>query len=169
MTQPLLKYAEQVFNNPEVWSYVLSEEPSLKDRVIAFFKGSPKRYSFALEMDRAAKKWIQEYKKLFDQVARYNAGENVAENVNTVTRNEQIKRIGKLVDELGGGAATQVPKSVIKRIGKVVPEGNSEFEIRNWIAHQKRSRSLVNLLIAIKKPPPAQKRCRIAGRGLRLL
>jgi alanyl-tRNA synthetase len=52
-----------------VWDYILSEEPSLKDRVIAFFKGAPKRYSFAPEMDAAAKKWIQEYKKLFDQVA----------------------------------------------------------------------------------------------------
>ena len=115
-------YAEQVFNNPEVWSYVLSEEPSLKDRVIAFFKGSPKRYSFAPEMDGAAKKWIQEYKKLFDQVAARNAGMNVVEDVTTVERKEEIKRIGKLVDELGGNAATQVPKSVIKRIGKIVPE-----------------------------------------------
>ena len=105
---------------------MLSEEPSLKDRVIAFFKGSPKRYSFAPEMDGAAKRWIQEYKKIFDQVSAMNAGNNVAENLNTVTRNEQIKRIGKLVDELGGNAATQVPKSVIKRIGKVVPEGNGE-------------------------------------------
>lgn len=73
-------------------------------------------------MDGAAKRWIQEYKKLFDQVARYNAGENVAEDITTETRNEQIKRIGKLVDELGGGVATQVPKSVIKKIGKIVPE-----------------------------------------------
>ena len=72
-------------------------------------------------MDAAAKKWIQEYKKLFDQVAARNAGMNVVEDVTTVERKEEIKRIGKLVDELGG-TATQVPKSVIKRLGKIVPE-----------------------------------------------
>ena len=105
-------YAEEVFNNPEVWSYVLSEEPSLKDRVIAFFKGSPKRYSFAPEMDGAAKRWIQEYKKLFDQVSKYNAGMNVATNQVGVQSAE-----GRVQS-----AATQVPKSVIKRIGKIVPE-----------------------------------------------
>ena len=72
-------------------------------------------------MDAAAKKWIQQYKKLFDQVAARNAGMNVVEDVTTVERKEQVKKIGKLVDELGG-TATQVPKKVIKKIGKLVPE-----------------------------------------------
>ncbi len=46
---------------------------------------------------------------------------NVVEDVTTVERKEQIKKIGKLVDELGG-TATQVPNKVIKKIGKLVPE-----------------------------------------------
>ena len=71
-------------------------------------------------MDAAAKKWIQQYKKLFDQVAARNAGMNVVEDVTTVDKKEEIKKIGKLVDELGG-TATQVPKKVIKKIGKLVP------------------------------------------------
>ena len=77
-------------------------------------------------MDAAAKKWLQEYKKIFDQVAARNAGMNVLEDVTTVDKKEEIKKIGKLVDALGGGAATQVPKSVIKRIGKVVTNNNAE-------------------------------------------
>ena len=76
-------------------------------------------------MDAAAKKWIQQYKKLFDQVAARNAGMNVVEDVTTVERKEQIKKIGKLVDE-PGGTATQVPKKVIKKIGKIVPEESAE-------------------------------------------
>ena len=76
-------------------------------------------------MDAAAKKWIQEYKKLFDQVAARNAGMNVVEDVTTVERKEQIKKIGKLVDD-PGGTATQVPKKVIKKIGKIVPEESAE-------------------------------------------
>ena len=46
---------------------------------------------------------------------------NVVEDVTTVDKKEQIKKIGKLVDE-PGGTATQVPKKVIKKIGKLVPE-----------------------------------------------
>ena len=76
-------------------------------------------------MDAAAKKWLQEYKKIFDRVAARNAGMNVLEDVTTVERKEEIKRIGKLVDELGG-TATQVPKKVIKKIGKLVPDENAE-------------------------------------------
>ena len=86
-------YAEKLFNTPGIWSYILDGEPNLGERVINFFKGSPKRYDFAPEMDPAAKAWIREYKKLFDEVARFNAGENVASNV------QKIKRIGKIVDE----------------------------------------------------------------------
>ena len=48
-------YAEELFHNPEVWEYVLSEEPSFKDRVIAFFKGANKKYSFEEGMSREAK------------------------------------------------------------------------------------------------------------------
>ena len=61
-------YAEELFNNPHVWDIVLDGEPTLKDRVLAFFKLAPKKYSFAPEMDTAAKEWIREYKKVFDQL-----------------------------------------------------------------------------------------------------
>ena len=58
-------------------------------------------------------------------MAARNAGMNVVEDVTTVERKEEIKKIGKLVDELGG-TATQVPKKVIKKIGKLVPDENAE-------------------------------------------
>ena len=51
-----------------MWDIVLDGEPTLKDRVLAFFKLAPKKYSFAPEMDAAAKEWIREYKKVFDQL-----------------------------------------------------------------------------------------------------
>ncbi len=51
-----------------MWDIVLDGEPTLKDKVLAFFKLAPKKYSFAPEMDPAAKEWIREYKKIFDQL-----------------------------------------------------------------------------------------------------
>ncbi len=50
---------------------------------------------------------------------------NVVEDVTTVERKEEIKKIGKLVDDLGG-TATQVPEKIIKKIGKLVPEESAE-------------------------------------------
>lgn len=92
-------YAEEIFNTPDVWSYILDGEPSLKDKVLSFFKGAPKRYDFAAEMDPAAKAWIGEYKKLFDKVAEYNAGGTLAADVGTTLRTERtIQRVGKIVD-----------------------------------------------------------------------
>ena len=100
-----------------MWSFILDGEPSLKDRVLSFFKIAPKRYDFAPEMDPAARKWLTEYKKLFDQVAKLNAGASVAENVGA--DNRVLKVIGKVTDD-STGTATKVPDRVIKKIGKIV-------------------------------------------------
>ena len=99
-------YAEELFNDPEVWDFILSEEASLADRTLKFFEKAEKRYSFAEEMPKAARKWLAKYKMLFDQVTTYNKGRNVAENA---VASDTVKRI--------------------ERIGRVVE--NSEFEIRN--------------------------------------
>ena len=113
-----------------MWSFILDGEPSLKDRVLSFFKLAPKRYDFAPEMDPAARKWLTEYKKLFDQVAAANAGASVAENLNSKfgIRNSEldgsntekkIVKLGKITDA-STGTATKVPDRVIKKIGKIV-------------------------------------------------
>lgn len=92
-------YAEELFNTPDVWSYILDGEPSIKDKVLAFFGKAPERYDFAKEMEPAAREWLQEYKQLFDSVAEYNAGGTLAADVGTTLRTERtIQRVGKVVD-----------------------------------------------------------------------
>ena len=91
-------YAEELFNNPEVWEYVLSEEPSLKDRVISFFKGANKKYSFEPGMTAAAKKWLKEYKRLFNEVSAYNKGANAAQNAVASEGVKKIKKLGRVVE-----------------------------------------------------------------------
>lgn len=93
-------YAEELFNTPDVWSYILDGEPSIKDKVLAFFGKAPERYDFAKEMEPAAREWLQEYKQLFDSVAEYNAGGTLAANVGTTLMTERtIQRVGKVVDD----------------------------------------------------------------------
>ncbi|MBO7195784.1 MAG: hypothetical protein J6V80_00435 [Clostridia bacterium] len=73
--------------------------------------------------------WIQEYKKLFNQVAQYNSGMNVAEDVNA--SDKVVKVLGRVVDDEKTPAATQVPNKVIKRLGKLVPDENAEGKMQN--------------------------------------
>ena len=89
-------YAEEIFNSPDVWEFVLSEEPSLKDRVLKFFRGANKKYSFEPGMTKAAKKWLSEYKKLFNEVAAYNKGRSAAENATPSDTVRKIEKLGKL-------------------------------------------------------------------------
>ena len=86
-------YAEELFNTPDVWSFILDGEPSIKDKVLAFFGKAPERYDFAKEMEPAAREWLQEYKQLFDQVAEYNAGGMLTSDVGV------NKATGKVVDD----------------------------------------------------------------------
>ena len=81
-------------------------------------------------MDPAARKWLKEYKKLFNQVANHNAGASVAENLNSKfgIRNSEldgsntekkIVKLGKITDASTGTAITKV-------IGKVVDDNALE-------------------------------------------
>ena len=82
-------YAQELFNSPDVWDFILEGEPSLADRVTAFFGGVPKRYAFADGMDAAAKRWLNHYQKLFNEVAVLNRGESAIENSKFGIRNSE--------------------------------------------------------------------------------
>ena len=122
-------YAEELFHNAETWDYVLSEEPSFKDRVLSFFKGANKKYSFEPGMTKAAKKWLLEYKRLFNEVSAYNKGANAAQNAVASEGVRKIERIGRVVEsgesaefrtqnaELDDGS-----RSALKRGGSVASE-----------------------------------------------
>ena len=95
-------YAEELFNEPHIWDIVLDGEPTLKDRVLAFFKLAPKKYSFAPEMDPAAKEWITEYKKLFDEISAESKGEvKVIGRVLPEGESPSVKVIGRVVEDNG--------------------------------------------------------------------
>ncbi len=107
-------YAEELFNNPHVWDIVLDGEPTLKDKVLAFFKLAPKKYSFAPEMDPAAKEWIREYKKIFDQLKNNSEldpnnntfGSYDAENADS----DAVTRINQQNMQVSGRSAVTKPK-----------------------------------------------------------
>lgn len=63
-------------------------------------------------MDTAAKRWLREYKKLFDEVSRLNAGNGAAEMLGNVVEKSNV-------------TATTAPDKVIRRIGKIVDDSDN--------------------------------------------
>ena len=63
-------------------------------------------------MDPAAKRWLREYKKLFDEVSRLNAGNGAAEMLGNVVEKSNV-------------TATTAPDKVIRRIGKIVDDSDN--------------------------------------------
>ena len=88
-------YAQELFNSPDVWDFILEGEPSLADRIIKFFGGVPKRYSFAKGMDAAAKRWLNHYQKLFNEVAELNKGAAALQNAGFGIRNSEFESEGR--------------------------------------------------------------------------
>ena len=101
-------YAQELFNSPDVWDFILEGEPSLSDRIIAFFGGVPKRYAFADGMDAAAKRWLNHYKKLFGEVAELNRGESARQNATVVGKLAGEKDSKGKVDVVGRVTETDV-------------------------------------------------------------
>lgn len=67
---------EEALNHEGVWNYILAKESTLGQRVLAFFRGSARDYSFNEGMSRQARKFVRDYKKLFDSIAERNQGAN---------------------------------------------------------------------------------------------
>ena len=161
-------YAEELFNTPEAWSFILDGQPTIKEKVISFFTGAPSRYSFAPEIDPAARKWLKEYKKLFDEVARFNAGASAAENIGA--DNRVLKVIGKVVDD-STGTETRVPDKVVKKVGKIVDDNTLEPQNNTFGSYNNETGTSNNVKTTNEKSLTRinEKTCTIAVRGGRYI
>ena len=73
-------YAEQVLGNKYTLEKLLEAEPTLKDKILSFFKGASTDYADVPKLSSAAKKYYKTYKKLFDEFSARNAENNALEN-----------------------------------------------------------------------------------------
>ena len=73
-------YAEKVLTNRYTLEKLLEAEPSLKEKILNFFKGASKDYADVPKLSGAAKKYYKTYKKLFDEFSARNAENNAIEN-----------------------------------------------------------------------------------------
>ncbi|MBQ7327170.1 MAG: hypothetical protein IJW93_06840 [Clostridia bacterium] len=73
-------YAEQVLTNRNTLERLIEAKPSLKDKILSFFKGASDDYADTPKLSATAKKYYRTYKKLFDEFSARNAQNSAAEN-----------------------------------------------------------------------------------------
>ncbi len=73
-------HLEETLGSIDAWDYILKEsEPSLKEKVLRFFGKSAQDYAGAEDLSSEARKLLFSYKKMFDQLAERNRGNNAVE------------------------------------------------------------------------------------------
>ena len=72
-------YAEEILSNRHTLERLVEAEPSLKDKILSFFKGASEDYKSVPKLSRAARSYYKTYKKLFDEFAERNFQNNATE------------------------------------------------------------------------------------------
>ena len=85
-------YAEQVLGNKYTLEKLLEAEPTLKDKILSFFKSVSTDYADVPKLAGAAKKYYRTYKKLFDEFSTRNYESNALENAHLGTDFEKMRK-----------------------------------------------------------------------------
>ena len=72
MDETNARYAEDILSNKHTLERLVAAEPTLKERILSFFKGASTDYADSPKLSGAAKKYYRTYKKLFDFFAEGN-------------------------------------------------------------------------------------------------
>lgn len=90
---------EDVLGDANAWEYILSEEPSMGEKFLNFFRGAARDYSTNEGLSSEARKLLFSYRKMFNELSERNRGNNAVElaredNKKTVTRmNEENMQV----------------------------------------------------------------------------
>ena len=72
-------FAEEILSNRHTLEKLIEAEPSLKDKILSFFKGASEDYKSVPKLSKAARQYYKTYKKLFDEFAERNFQNNATE------------------------------------------------------------------------------------------
>lgn len=80
-------YAEGVLGNKNTLEKLLEAEPTMKEKILSFFKRAETDYADVPKLSRAAKRYYNTYKKLFDEFSAKNQNSNSLENPTSSAEN----------------------------------------------------------------------------------
>ena len=72
-------YAEGILTNKNLLEKLCESKPTLKEKILNFFKKSKSTYSEDVKLSKEAQSLYKRYKKLFDEFSARNQGNNAAE------------------------------------------------------------------------------------------
>lgn len=81
-------YIEDILGDTNAWEYILSEEPSMPQKILSFFRKAAQDYSGDAKLSSEARKLLRTYKKLFAELSAQNQGNNALE----LTRQDEISK-----------------------------------------------------------------------------
>lgn len=81
-------YIEDILGDTNAWEYILSEEPSISQKILSFFRKAAQDYSGDAKLSAEARKLLRTYKKLFAELSAQNQGNNALE----LTRQDEITK-----------------------------------------------------------------------------
>lgn len=115
-------YIEGQLKNKNLLEALLSEEPTLKDKILSFFKGASTDYAGNAELSGAAKRLFKRYKKLFDSFSAQNQNTNAyGAAVAKSSEAQDIRYASQLTDD---SIKTQIKNNTDKLM-----QGNSVSDV----------------------------------------
>ncbi len=88
-------YIEDVLGFEGAWDYILSEQPTIKDKWLGLFRKSAQDYAGLSDLSAQSRKFLREYKKLFDELASRNQGNNAL----SLAQSSQVNKTDSEKDE----------------------------------------------------------------------
>ncbi|MBE6547932.1 MAG: hypothetical protein E7667_03515 [Ruminococcaceae bacterium] len=82
-------YAEGMLSDRAILERLLADKPTLKDKILNFFKKAESDYADTPKLNSEAKKLYRQYKKLFDEFSAQNADSNAVERTVAVRENDK--------------------------------------------------------------------------------
>lgn len=79
MKYNVIQNSKQILTNRNAPERLIEAEPSLKDKILSFFKGASGDYAGTPKLSATAKKYYRTYKNLFDEFSVRNAQNNAIE------------------------------------------------------------------------------------------
>ena len=123
-------YSEEMLTNKHSLEKLLEAEPTLKDKILSFFKGASTDYADVPKLAGAAKKYYRTYKKLFDEFSARNAENNAIEKPLT-SMNQEDMSVSDRSYMLPDGLTDVDPTSVTEEEVKTLLERSAKKQYRD--------------------------------------
>lgn len=127
-------FAEGQLTNKKLLQRLTEDAPTIKQRILAFFKKSAVAYSEDERLTGAAKKLYKQYKKLFDSFAEENQGNNAFET--EAVKKENRERFAIKKDASGNEyvevdkdqfTGAETPQGVLSILANIVKDKFNDF------------------------------------------